>query len=863
MKNLNVNLLVVIVILTITFGSTFLYSSVRVGEEFIEKFETPHPYKSLKGVVWQHEFIWSNASYISIHFSAFNLAIGDYVEISSPNGIYIYKYERNGKFSTGNNLQISNFWATHIPGDTAVVKLYSNGENQGWGFIIDKWAHGYTRQYVDALVNTPEAGDESICGADDKQWIKCYVGTPMYDKSKAVARLLINGIDACTGFLLGSGGHLLTNDHCIGSQSDADNTDYEFMAEGDTCSTDCLGWGDCPGTVVTTSATLIKRDYALDYSLLLLPTNVSSQYGYLMFRNSLPSIGERIYIPQHPMSKGKQIAVYSDVENGYCQIQSTTEIPCHGGPSDIGYYADTEGGSSGSPVIAYSDNLVVAMHHCSQCLNRGVPIPDIISHLGDALPECAVPQTPVANFVADKTCAFVGETVNFTDASTCSTSWNWTLPGGTPSASSIQNPSISYNTAGDYDVSLTVSNSIGSDTIIKTNGIHVCDFLPNFTYTINELTAAFTDGSTASNTTIIGWNWNFGDGESSTLQSPVHTYAGEGTYNVTLTVTVSDCGLPSKSMGPIPITVQITKREVHADFTYKAVKLAVTFTDKSTAVNTTIKNWNWNFGDGFFSTLQNPSHKYAAAGSYHVKLTVSDGVSATNTATQIITVYPDPTLIADFKYIIKGLTITFTDISKCYNTSITNWKWNFGDGTWSTLKNPSHTYASLGNYIVKLTISNGNAISNSITKLVSHLSYCANITANSSAEWIAGVYLGGTYNESGGSGYADYTNIIFTLYRTAPISSYALTLKPGYYGAKHTVYWTVCIDYNHNGLFNDANETIYNGSGIGMKMGSFTVPSSALLGNTRMRVLMQSNAQAQPCIGVVYGEVEDYTVHID
>ncbi|MCP4152979.1 MAG: trypsin-like peptidase domain-containing protein, partial [bacterium] len=155
---------------------------------------------------------------------------------------------------------------------------------------------------------------------------------------------------------------------------------------------DCSGWFDCKGTIEASSATLIKTSHNFDYTLVLLPKNVTTKYGFLQFRNAIPTVGERIYIPQHPRAKGKQLAMKSSVDpGGYAIINYVDQPPCQGsGYKDIGYMADTEPGSSGSPVIAYTDNLVVALHHCAFCPNRGVPITKIIEDLGLKLPHDAI-----------------------------------------------------------------------------------------------------------------------------------------------------------------------------------------------------------------------------------------------------------------------------------------------------------------------------------------------------------------------------------------------------------------------------------------------------------------------------------------
>ncbi len=133
------------------------------------------------------------------------------------------------------------FYATHIKGDLAIIELYAPGKQGGFGFVIDSYGRGYTNEEY-------YAQPEAICGSTDWKNAKCYSGT-YYDRAKAVIRLHIGPYIACTGWLVGCEGHLLTNNHCISSQSEANNTEYEFMGEGETCNTNCDTWMGCPGEI--------------------------------------------------------------------------------------------------------------------------------------------------------------------------------------------------------------------------------------------------------------------------------------------------------------------------------------------------------------------------------------------------------------------------------------------------------------------------------------------------------------------------------------------------------------------------------------------------------------------------------------
>ncbi len=129
-------------------------------------------------------------------------------------------------------------------------------------------------------------------------------------------------------------------------------------------------------------------------------------------------------------------------------------------------------------------------------------------------------------------------TVEYTDNGNNATSWDWSFDGGSPSASTQQNPSVTYNTPGTYSVTLTVMTPQG-EAVVTQNDLIVVEGPPStdFNVDVTDGTAVFTNLSNNADT----YNWNFGDGNTSTDANPMHTYTAGGFYTVTLVAT-NACG---------------------------------------------------------------------------------------------------------------------------------------------------------------------------------------------------------------------------------------------------------------------------------------------------------------------------------
>lgn len=327
---------------------------------------------------------------------------------------------------------------------------------------------------------------------------------------------------------------------------------------------------------------------------------------------------------------------------------------------------------------------------------------------------------PVANFSATPLSGVTSLQVTFTDGSTGSpTSWYWDFGDGANSTQ--QNPKHTYSAVGVYTVTLTASNAAGSKIITKSNYITAtatqqkptASFNSNVTSGTASLSVQFSDTSTGAPN---AWSWNFGDGQTSRVASPTHTYTKAGTYTVTLTVQNTAGSSTTAKSGYIRVAVPPKPIAAFSGSPISGtMPLTVQFTD--TSAKSPI-SWRWTFGDGQTSTQQNPTHTYGKVGKYTVTLTATNtaGSNRVTKSGYINVMAPPKAPFAAFSASTTSgkapLKVTFTDKS---TNAPTLWAWNFGDGTSSTAKNPVHTYSKPGRYTVNLTAAN-SAGSNTLVR---------------------------------------------------------------------------------------------------------------------------------------------------
>lgn len=311
--------------------------------------------------------------------------------------------------------------------------------------------------------------------------------------------------------------------------------------------------------------------------------------------------------------------------------------------------------------------------------------------------------------------------VYFTDLSTPVNEWHWDFGNG--ATSTLQNPVYRYTDTGYFSIRLIALNNGCPDTMTKTNYVRVLPPIARFTSTTNcsnRLQFTFTDQSIDPQS----WEWDFGDGSPLvTTQNPVHYFPALGAYTVRLVTFNGSCSDTIthiiRAVGEVP------------DFGVNqttACKETNLFFFLATNVNgANVANYAWDFGDGntYSSAMPNAAHNYMNAGTYSVSLTITDinGCVDMVTKNNLIRINgPVANFTANNISGCAGLTTTFNDLTTTDAVNaITNWQWDFGDGTIQNFSSPPfvHTYTAAGTYSVKLIVTDAFGCMDSV--LISNL----------------------------------------------------------------------------------------------------------------------------------------------
>lgn len=250
-------------------------------------------------------------------------------------------------------------------------------------------------------------------------------------------------------------------------------------------------------------------------------------------------------------------------------------------------------------------------------------------------------------------------------------------------------------------LSLFIFSSCEKDKIVELKDLPVADFSTQSTSISQGNNIQFTDISTNNPTS---WLWDFGDGETSREQNPLHTYLDDGIFSISLVVSNSGGSDKKVRVGYIVVSSASPVSNFSSNLTVIAQGKSISFVDQST--NNPI-SWSWNFGDGNISNEQNPTHTFSKSGVYTINLTTSNKYGSNVVTKQdyitVNTLAPLIDFIANIFTISQNEKIKFTDLSA---NSPTEWLWNFGDGKTSTLQNPTHTYTEKGVYGVNLVATN-------------------------------------------------------------------------------------------------------------------------------------------------------------
>ena len=289
---------------------------------------------------------------------------------------------------------------------------------------------------------------------------------------------------------------------------------------------------------------------------------------------------------------------------------------------------------------------------------------------------------------------------------------------------------VTLKVTDDSGLSATISRDI---TILPDGAAPVASFTASTVRGPAPLAVTFDPGASTDDVGIVSYDWDFGDGTKQQMTSgtPVSkSYATPGSYTVILTV--AD-GAGHKATKTLSITVDAVLKPPVAAFTASVTSgmapLSVTFDPATSSDDGKITGYAWDIGDGttkFEPTSVAVSKTYTTPGPFTVRLTVTDDSGLTSSKSVTVSVFPRPVPpVAAFTATPGGSTaplkVSFDAGASHDDVGITQYEWNFGDGTppqLVTAANTQHVYQSAGTFTVNLTVRDGDGLSSSTTQQV-------------------------------------------------------------------------------------------------------------------------------------------------
>jgi PKD repeat protein len=308
-----------------------------------------------------------------------------------------------------------------------------------------------------------------------------------------------------------------------------------------------------------------------------------------------------------------------------------------------------------------------------------------------------------ADFSADTTFAWTGQTVTFTDLSTGNPeTWFWDYGDG--QTSQEQHPQHVYTQEGHYTISLTVTDIHQTSTKTKTDYLYVreplsADFFADTTVVLSGQTVQFTDQSAGF---PQSWNWMFGDGTTSTQQHPDKIYQSPGLYTINLRVS-RDGELSSKQKQNYIEVLPLLEAAFEADTLVAVVDELIQLSDLTTGNPT---SWHWDLGNYSTTVVQHPTVFYSEPGVYTIKLDVANDYQSDSLIKQDYITILEP-LAANFSassQVVKiGKDVLLSDLSTGNPGS---WVWSVGDSIVSTDQFAALSFLQPGYKDITLKVSN-------------------------------------------------------------------------------------------------------------------------------------------------------------